>query len=114
MFVCDWTKQLLDDKELVDLTVTGEQRVTVGKFTHDACYRPNIDAGTVAVITNEEFRGTIPSCGDIVCQLVTVMVDNSSESEVAEFQHVAVRDQQILGLDVAVEDLQVGQHETHI
>lgn len=51
----------LNDVELVDFAVSGEQRLSVHQLAHDAPYRPQVDGRVVASRAQQQLGGAVPS-----------------------------------------------------
>ena len=91
-------------EELINLRVSLEERLFVGHLCEDATNGPDVDRTGVLGGAQQDLRGPIPQGHD----LVGVDADGNSEgarkAKVGDLDGSILVDQEILGLEVAVED----------
>ena len=61
--------ELGDHHHLFLLGGSGHQRLSSEKFSQDAADTPDVHGARVLTVTQDDFRGSVPSCHDIVSQL---------------------------------------------
>lgn len=98
------SKSLLDEKELVEFIFSWEERVPIDEFTHDACYCPYVDLLSI-VSSHQQLRRPIPPGGHVVGEAFLFLFQLPGEPEVTDFESVVLPYQEILGLDVAMDDV---------
>eukprot|EP00754_Rhynchopus_humris_P013920 Rhum_TRINITY_DN14356_c14_g1::Rhum_TRINITY_DN14356_c14_g1_i1::g.84606::m.84606 len=100
--------QHLDDlHQLVDARLSREQRLPDEQLGEDAAQRPHVDGGGVVRGTEDELRGTVIPRAD-VGHVGLSLHQLLGAAEVAQLQDTCGGvDKQVLGLDVAVTDVQV-------
>ena len=75
----------MDAEKLIYLRLTGEESIAICYFSHDAPTGPNVHLFTV-MIAQEKLRSSIPSCGYVVRQLRSWLIQLSSESKVTDLK----------------------------
>jgi hypothetical protein len=103
-----FSQGLLDEIELVELILSREERISVDQLSHDAPGRPEIHFSSIGH-SHEQFRRTVPPGGHVISEFLVSLGRLPCEAKVADLQLLAVTDQQVLGLDVAVQQV-VGVH----
>ncbi len=93
---------LLDAVQLVDVVVPGEEGLSVDEFAQDAADCPDVDCGPVP-LSDQQLGGAVPAGGHILGQLVVAGGEGPGEPEVAELELVGRGEEDVLGLDVAVQ-----------
>lgn len=73
-------------------------------FCHDAACRPNVDASVVSSTSQKDVWSAVPEGDDFVREGVDGDAKGTGETEIGEFELAFVVDEQVLGLEVAVED----------
>lgn len=79
----------------------GSARVHLG---HDASGGPNIDARVVGPAAKQNIGRTVPQGDDFVGKGINRDAKGTGKTEVGQLQLAAVVDEQVLGLEIAVED----------
>lgn len=93
-----------DAHELVLIGRAGEERAPGVHFCHDAAGGPDVNAGVVGAGTEENVWGAIPEGHDFVGEGVDGDSEGSGKTEIGELQLAFVVDEEVLGLQVAVQD----------
>ena len=93
-----------DLEQLVLVRGAGEQGAAREHLRHDAAGAPDVDAGVVSPTPEQDVRGAIPQRDDLVAESVDGDAEGAREAEIREFQLPLVVDEQVLGLEVAVQD----------
>ena len=93
----------LDGKELIDIRITGKQRLSITKFAENAADRPHIHSFSIRRRQNK-FWGTVPPGGN-VCGVNAWPWERTRKTKVAELEHVVRGDKQILWFDVAMDNV---------
>ena len=85
VLLCQRAEDCLDDEELVNVTLPGEQRGAIKQLSHDAPDRPDIDLVAVVRQPEEQLRRAVPASRHIIGQLSgsSVHRQHSREPEVA-------------------------------
>ena len=100
-------ESFLDEKKLVELIFPGEQRVAVDQLAHDAANSPHVDLFAI-LASDEELRRAVPPGGHVVGEVLLglVLFALASEAEIADLEFQVGADEEVLGLDVPVDDIQ--------
>lgn len=69
------TEHFEDLKDLINLTITSEQRTTLGHFSKNAASRPEIHTKGVGFLAEQNFRASVPKCN----YLMGVGLDGQTE-----------------------------------
>ena len=97
-------QHLEDPADLVDLGLTGEEGALVEQLCEHAPRGPQVDGGAVLVRPQQELRGAVPESdhqAGVGLQRGPVL---ARQPEVPDPEASAVREEQVGGLDVAVQD----------
>jgi hypothetical protein len=93
-----------DLEDLVNLRVTGEQRLARAHLSEDTAHRPHVDASRVLSTAEQDLRRTVPQSDHLVGVCAERDTKSAGEPEVGELEVVVLVDEEVLGLEVAVED----------
>jgi hypothetical protein len=93
------SKQLGDDRELVDMVFAGEQRLSIEHFRKNATRAPDVNLHIVLLPREHDFRGTVVARGHITRHLGVL---DSRETEIANLEIAVLIDQDVARLQVAV------------
>lgn len=96
-----------DAEDADDLVLIGgarEERTTGVHLCHDAAGRPDVDACVIGPASEKDIWRTVPECDDLVREGVDRDAECTGETEVAKLQQTFTVDEQVLGLEVAVEN----------
>lgn len=96
--------QAEDLLQLVLVGGAGEQRAARVHLGHDAAGGPDVDAGVVGAAAEQDVRGAVPQGDDLVGEGVDGDAKGAGEAKVGELELAARVDEQVLGLEVAVQD----------
>ena len=96
--------QAEDLLELVLVGGAGEQGAAGVHLGHDAACAPDVDASVVGAGAKEDVGGAVPEGDDLVGEGVDGDAEGAGEAEVGEFELALGVDEEVLGLQVAVED----------
>ena len=95
--------ELEDLKYLINLTVSKEERALLDQLGEDAADGPHIHAERVLLLAEQDFGRTVPEGLHLVRERLDGDRKRAREPEVADLDVALVRDQQVLGLQVAVD-----------
>ena len=95
---------LLDQVELVEVRVAGQQRLSGEELAEDAADGPDVDGRAVLRVADEELGRPVPASGHVLGE-VLVLDEDAREAEVAQLDYVLLGDQNVLWLDVSVDAL---------
>ncbi len=98
------SEEFEDLEELADFGVTTEEDLAAGEFSHDATDGPEIDGRGVVLLTEENFGGAVPEGDDLVSVGVHGDLEGAGETEVGDLEGVVVLEEDVGGLQVAVND----------
>lgn len=93
-----------DPDELVFVRRAGEEGPPGVHLGHDAAGGPDVDAGVVRAAPEEDIRGAVPEGDDFVGEGVDGYAKGARKTEIRELELAFDVDEQILGLQVAVQD----------
>lgn len=93
-----------DFEDLVDFRVPNEERSLLDHLRHDAPDAPNVDARILAVVPQQHLRSPLPQGDDFVGERVHGEPLDLGQAEVRDLDLQVGGEQQVLGLQVAVED----------
>ena len=103
-YTCGWRGDAPEDLEdLVNLGVTSEQRLARAHLGKDTADGPHIDTGGVLAATEQDLWGAVPQRDDLVGVCAEGHTKGSREPEIRELEVAVAVDQEILGLQVAVQ-----------
>ncbi len=100
----------MDLGDLVQLVVPREEGHEGEQLEKDTADAPNVHLEVVVAVRKETLRCSVPPGGDVLREGL-FLTDAPTTAEVGQLDHL-VRDEDVLGLDVAVEDA-VGVHVFH-
>jgi hypothetical protein len=92
-----------DPEELVDLAVTGEERVLVVHLGKDAADRPDVHGHGVVPGAEEDLGGPVPKSDHLVGVGADGDAKGPGEAKVGELEDAVPVDQHVLGLHVPVQ-----------
>jgi hypothetical protein len=95
------TKQLSDDRELVDVILSGKQRFALKHLSKDATGTPDINLDIVFLPGEHNFGGSVVPCGDITSHL---RILDSCKTKVANLEITVFVYENIAGFEIAVDD----------
>jgi hypothetical protein len=90
--------------KLVFVGSAGEEGAAGVHFCHDAASGPDVDAGVVGAGAKEDIRGAVPEGYDFVREGVNGDSEGSGETEIRQLELSFEVDEEILGLQIAVQD----------
>ncbi|KAH3668729.1 hypothetical protein OGAPHI_002483 [Ogataea philodendri] len=98
-----WGSQNTEDLEdLVDLRVSGKQRLAVGHLCKNASNRPHIHACRVLFTTKQDLWTSVPQSDNLVSVRTQRDAKRSGKTEISNLEVTFLVDQQILRLQVSV------------
>ena len=92
----------MDLMNLVDFVIAWEEGEERDHFKEHASHPPQIHLVPVVSVRQQALGGSVPTRGDVLCVRL-LGVDAAARPEVGELD-VVLHEQDVLGLDVAVED----------
>ena len=99
-------ERLHDGGELVEVRVSGKEglaREALGKETADG---PDVDLCAVRVVADKELWRAVPASGNVLCVPPSVSGgEHAGKAKVAQLEDAVLGQQQVLGLDIAVDDV---------
>jgi hypothetical protein len=93
------TQELGNDRELVDMVLSGEQWLSFQHFGEDAARTPDVHLHIVLLPSEHDLGRTVVSCGDISGHL---RILNTSKTEIADFQVTVFVNQNVAGFQIPV------------
>lgn len=104
--LCDKQQQYVpeDLEDLVNLGIAREERLAGTHLGEDAADGPHVNAGGVLASTEQDLRGAVPQSNDLVGVSAQGNTEGARKTKVGQLQVAVSIDQQVLGLQVAVED----------
>lgn len=89
--------------------ILGRQKGLAGdEFSQNAPHRPDVDFACVLLLRQNDFRSSVPTCGNVVCHLSRLSKQvrdlRSGKAEVAYFQVAITVDQQVARLEISVKN----------
>lgn len=90
-----------DDGELVDVVLAGEERLALDHLGEDAARGPDVDLDVVLLPGEHDLGRAVVPGGHVAGHL---RVLDTGEAEVADFQVTVLVDEDVAGLEVAVDD----------
>ena len=93
-----------DLEELVDVALAREERQAVADLGHEAADGPHVDGLAVGRVADQQLRAAVPARADVVRVASARPGEEARKAEVAQLQDAVLREEQVLGLEVAVDD----------
>ena len=96
-----------DAEDLLQLVFVGgsrEEGPSRVHLRHDAARGPDVDTGVVGAGAEEDVRGAVPQRDDLVGEGVDGDAERAGQTKIREFQLALDVDEEVLGLEVAVQD----------
>lgn len=98
-------QQLGDQLQLLHRALRLEQDAPAEQFAENAAHRPHIDGGRIVARAHQNLGRPIVLGDHLLCHVLRLIrLLDARQSEVADFQHAIAVDEQIAGLDVAMQD----------
>ena len=94
-------QKLGDDRELVDVILPWEERLSLQHLRENASGTPNIYLDIVFLPCEHDLRGSVVSRRDITGHLGIL---NTGQTEVADLQIAVLVDQDVAGLEIAMDN----------
>ena len=94
-------QELGDDGELVDVVLSGEQRLALEHLSEDAAGAPDVDLDVVLLPGEHDLGGTVVAGRHVAGHLGVL---DAGEAEVADLEVAVLVDEDVAGLEVAVHD----------
>ena len=99
------SKDLEYFEDLVDFTVTHEQRSLLGHLGEDAASGPDVDSERVVLLRKQDLWASVPESHHFVGVTLDGKTERSCQSEIRELDCQAIiADEQVLRLQISVED----------
>jgi hypothetical protein len=95
------TEKLRNDGELVDVVLSGEQRLSLEHFREDAARAPDVHLDIVLLPREHDLRCSVVPCGDIAGHLGVLY---TGESEIANLEIAVLVDEDVTGLQITMDD----------
>lgn len=95
------SKQFCDDGKLIDVILAGEQGLSLEHLRENAASAPDVNLNVVLLPREHDFGGSVVSRRHISSHL---RVLDAGKSEVANLQIAVLVDQDVAGLEIAVND----------
>ena len=93
-----------DLEDLINLRVAWEQGLSCAHLGEDAADRPHVYSGRVLAASKENLGSAVPQSDDFVGVRTQGNAESTREAEVGELEVAVTVDEQVLGLQVAVEN----------
>lgn len=94
-------QEFCNDRELVDVVLSGEKRLALEHFCKDAACTPDVDLNIVFLPCKHDFRCAVVPGGDVSGHLRVLY---TGQAEVADLQITVLVDEDVAGLQVTVHD----------
>lgn len=94
------TQQLRNDRKLVDMVLSREERLSLQHLGEDAACAPNVDLHVILLPGEHDLGGTVISRGNVTSHL---RVLNTSQTEIADLQVAVFINKNVAGLQVSVD-----------
>eukprot|EP00350_Pseudokeronopsis_sp_OXSARD2_P012530 CAMPEP_0170546776 /NCGR_PEP_ID=MMETSP0211-20121228/5105_1 /TAXON_ID=311385 /ORGANISM="Pseudokeronopsis sp., Strain OXSARD2" /LENGTH=292 /DNA_ID=CAMNT_0010851399 /DNA_START=1285 /DNA_END=2159 /DNA_ORIENTATION=- len=105
LLLCQRSHYFLDAKQLVDFGFSWKQRLPIAQLSHDTTNGPDIHFFGI-VVAKEEFWGSVPSGGNVVCERAALIIEYSCKTKVTDPQFVGCWiDEEVFRLDISVDDV---------
>jgi len=85
------TEHLEDLKDLVNFTVTSEERTALGHLRKDAASRPEINTEGVGLLAEQNFRASVPKCNYLMGVGLNGQTEGTGETKVSQLNLSASR-----------------------
>ena len=95
------TQKFCDDRELVDMVFSGEKRLALEHLRKNTACTPDVYLHVVFLPCEHDLRGTVITGGNVTGHLGVL---NTGQTEVANLQIAVLIDQDVAGLQVAVDN----------
>lgn len=95
------SKEFCNDGKLVDMVLSGEERLAIEHLGKDAACTPNVHLDVVFLPCEHDLGGAVVSGGDIACHLGIL---DAGKTEIANLEVTVFVDENIAGLQVTVDD----------
>ena len=95
------SKKLRDDRELIDVIFSREQRLALQHLCEDASRAPDVNLHIVLLPSEHDLRRSVVSCGDISGHLGIL---DTRETEIADLQVAVLVYEDVAGLEISVDD----------
>ena len=93
-----------DLEDLVNLRVTREEGLSCAHLGKDATDGPHVDASRVLTSTQENLGGSVPQGDDLVGVCAQRNTKGAGKTEIGELEVALLVDEEVLGLEIAVQD----------
>jgi hypothetical protein len=93
------TQQLGDDRELVYMILSWEERLALQHLCEDTPRTPDINLNIVLLPCEHDLRGSVISRGNVTSHL---RILNSRKAKVADLQIAILVDQNVAGLEITM------------
>jgi hypothetical protein len=94
---------------LIKIILSGEQRRPSKKLRKNTANTPHIDLLRVLTRAQNYFRSAVPSCNDVLGQIIHSLIKSSCQPQIANFQISIFVQEEVAGLEVSVNDV-CGMH----
>lgn len=98
------TEQTENLEDLVNFGVAREEGLAGSHFGEDAADTPHVDAGAVLASAEQDFGRAVPEGDDLVGICAERDAKGAGKTEVSDFEVAVFVNEEVLGLEVAVED----------
>lgn len=95
------TQKLCDDRELVDVILSREQRLALQHLCKDTSRTPDVNLDIIFLPCEHDLGGSVVSRGDISGHL---RILNTSEAEIANLEIAVLVDEDVAGLEITMDD----------
>ncbi len=95
------TEELSDDRELVDVILSREQRLALQHLCKDAPRTPDVNLHIIFLPCKHDLRSSVVSRRDISGHL---RILNTGETEVADLEIAVLIDEDVARLEIAMDD----------
>ena len=96
--------ELEDLEDLVDLTVSAEERLLFDQFCEDAAHCPNVHSQTVLLLAQKHLGRPVPQSLNFVSESLDGQAEGTGKAKISNFESAHLVNQQILRLEVPVDD----------
>ena len=94
-------EQLSDDRELVDVVLSGEKRLALEHLGKDATSTPDVHLDIILLPRQHDLRSAVVSCGNVTGHL---RVLDAGKAEIANLQIAVLIDKNVARLQITVND----------
>lgn len=91
-------------EDLIDLTISTEERLFLSQLSENAAYCPDVNSKAVLFLTKQNFGGTIPESLNLMSECFNGKREGSSKSEICNFESSCSINEKILGLKIPMDD----------